>query len=170
MKKYLLIIRPPEDIFLSVKDLKLDLRKTYGSFDSVNSIAHITLFHGYISGYSGNDILSKLEEALHGINSFKIQLNGFGKFEESRTIYLNTEPKKEILNIHKKIFAYFPEITPLQHPHLTIAKDLDQAIFEESWNQIYKSKEFCAEFSCHSLVLYQRSRFEYKEVAEISFS
>jgi 2'-5' RNA ligase len=123
----LFIIEPSSLIKKHIRCFKHISKDVIGSFLAFNSTAHITLLpEQKLTIYKLDYFAQQLEPVINNLNSIKIDLDGFGTFNnhQSYTFFSRIKP----FNLTKNWFDYISKL--LHHsiePHITIARGLNKA-------------------------------------------
>jgi hypothetical protein len=147
--EFLLLLSPAKRVTRFVARQKNLLYKEIGYFDSVHSLAHITLTN-YID-YHNDSRLYDIELLIVEFSSFELCTNGFQVFHQglNRTIYLDIVQKNPVRDIAEKLNK--KNITP----HITIAKNLTPDVFGKAW-ELLKTEVFCDYFQCWYVTVLKR--------------
>lgn len=137
--EYLLVIPPTDEISSDVFHFKGIL------FDAIKSKtrnryakAHVTIINFMNAGYSDEEVVEKVRNALAEQKRFKVQISGVEKFvhgEDKRTIHLaisNPDPFREL---HKLLASEFYQKTTKITPHITLAKAISTDEYELIMNK-----------------------------------
>lgn len=108
-------------------------------------------------------IINWLQKIISCHESFDVMLNNFSGFPSSKTVYArvqNHEPFKQLAASLKVINDYiknngFPAARIINHPHISIARSLQQSIYEKAIMD-YSQKTFNESFEVHELILLKR--------------
>jgi len=155
----------------SIYEVKSSISQKYDTKGAFRSPAHITLQMPF---KKKDNKMPALVEALTDFsgrfNKFDIQLNGFGAFEP-RVVFIQVEENDELekLQAHLqkllKQFQIFHSTYKLRgfNPHITVAfRDLQKHQFYKLW-EVYKDKDFDANFRAEGITLYKHNGKEWEE-------
>jgi len=173
--EYLLVISLPQAVVNDVKRYKHLVSNLCGRFDSQFSTAHITIANIFIPIEREAGLLEQIKETAKVHTKFKLSLQNFAAFENTRTIYLNPVKKEPILAITKtavnkiiygKVISKKKQLVYWKNPHLTIAKKLNPIQFKIAWQEFSKMK-YQASFDVDCLTLLKRDEnWNYKKFKE----
>lgn len=112
---------------------------------------HITIVFPFDSGMSNDTLKAMLENRLQTVKSFKLEMTGVSKYEDSFGNYLFlkvTCGKRELCDIHnilyKNEFSQYDLGLPYV-PHMTIGKLPERQKLDEVYRKLKNMKEtFCA--------------------------
>nr|WP_295927193.1 2'-5' RNA ligase family protein [uncultured Dyadobacter sp.] len=177
--RYIIAIRPPADIIVEVKEMKLALRKAIGGFyNSVNSEAHITLFEFYAYDEHYPALLNELSRTIGMLAPFDLEFQGFNHFATTGSFYIQliSESSRsiierciqfrntlspEILSIHTEGWTDM-----FDTPHMTIGRRL-----RADWIEIAYSlfNDFNKKFCCNSIAIrkFNDDRKQFDVIAEL---
>ena len=161
---YFIALIPHNELAEKITLIKNDFARNFQSNKSLKVMPHITLQNPFIRMESQETELHlRLEDFFSKINSFKIQLSGYGCFdnEKNKVVFIDVVKNEFLFELHKK-FIYFSreemnfsnkETSYAYHPHITVAsKDLSADQFIKAWGK-YKSKTFEGIFTADSVYL-----------------
>lgn len=103
------------------------------------------------------ELLKVLESSAEQQSSFKILLDGFGCFSPN-VIFVKVQDHNPVLAFYRKLQEELKNIISQEtasaiHPHMTIAtRDLQKDHFRAAW-EVFKDREFKAEFVAVSVFL-----------------
>lgn len=145
---YLILIPLPESVINDVQEIRRIFREKHGSFSSEQSTPHLPVCSFLLMENRSADTFSKLQQRLDPIPSFKMRIEGFGTFENSRSVFLNLLPSSPFDSIIREMDEARRDLhirknyTASPTPHITIAKGLEKSTFEtarQEWSrQKYK--------------------------------
>lgn len=144
---FFLLISPPDEVIEYVAYLKQLVAKKIGhSFESIHSLAHLTLLQYY--DFHNESLLYTFKDRISKIRSFSIQLKGFGRFKESGTIYL-APFAPDLYDLGWQVTG-----RPFA-PHITIAKNLKPHDSHLVWKMLegFKYSNF---FVCEEVKVLKR--------------
>lgn len=177
--RYIIAIRPPADIILEVKEMKLALKKAVGGFyNSVNSEAHITLFEFYALDEHYPALLEAFLKAASMLSPFELEFLGFNHFEESGAFYvqLTSESSKSVMERCIQFRqAFDPEMLEIHTegwtdmfdtPHMTIGRRLQPHSIETAYLLFEK---YNIKYCCNSLAIrkFNDNRKQFDVIAEL---
>ena len=160
-QKYFIAIVPPEPILLNITAIKTELFESYGSKGALRSPAHITLHMPFSWDDEKEEKLITNLESFQFNNNIEIELNNYSCFEP-RVIFISVSENEQLNELQKKLVQHCKKSLQLFnqdddmrgfHPHVTVAfRDLKKPIFYKIW-EVYKNKNFEAQFLCHHICL-----------------
>ncbi|MEK6481342.1 2'-5' RNA ligase family protein [Catalinimonas sp. 4WD22] len=161
MKLYFIALIPHEELRVSVRALKEEMKARFDVKHALKSPAHITLQTPFKRKEEEESrLIPTLEQFTEQQSEFLLRLNGFGHFS-SRVIYVNVEYSQAILELHAQLNHVLAEQLDFQeseiraelHPHMTIAtRDLSKPAFKEAWPE-FQHRKFQDSFLVKSLFL-----------------
>ena len=161
--EYLLLANPGEEVFKKVMTEKEIFSFCYKVNIAKKTLPHITVAN-FLARETMEDTLIKwANKIISSQYSFDVMLNNFSGFTTSQTIYArvqNHEPFKQLASSLKTIDDYvrsngFPRAKLIGHPHMTIARRLQPAVYEKALKD-YSQKTFNASFTVNELTLVKR--------------
>lgn len=159
LKEYLLVIKPREDITNKVAAEKENFYLQYLQKKHSLLTPHITVA-GFLAKESMEETLIRWIQRICSLHkSFIVTLNNYSGFPPD-TIYLRVqdhEPFQQLARQLKIIDEYIqsngcPEIRLMTRPHLSIAKQLPQKIYDKAMLD-YSQKLFFESFTAGELLL-----------------
>lgn len=149
MNRYFLAILPNEPLASEIVKVKQYFAEVYGSKGALRSPAHLTLHMPFLWKEKKEPMLINLLAQTTNVNSFKIELNGFGAFPP-KAIFIKNKPCAE-LGVFQKQLTHFtwremklynPTHNRGFHPHITVAfRDLKKEYFHKIWPE-FEHKSF----------------------------
>lgn len=168
---YFIALIPEGEVYTDVMNWKQHFEKEYHSKASLNSDPHITLHMPFRWRDKKRDALFNCLETLATNNApFDLKVEGFAAFPP-RTIYLDVEEKREILELQHQVKESFRRDLKLLNanykdhafkPHITLAyKDLRKNEFQRAWAE-FGNKEYRSSFEVKhiSLLKHNSKRWE----------
>lgn len=163
--EYLIVLSPPPAIAAEVERMKRHLHKKFGAeFSALWSKAHITLL--LIHRARSNE--ARLCEIIRGVCAqhavFDLHFDGYGCFQESRTVFVNPVEKERIAELGSDIghFVLFDQMMAGKkvylspEPHMTIAKGLfKHGWFELAW-RTFKDRTYAREMRAGKVLVLRR--------------
>lgn len=154
---YFLAVIPPEPVYSEAQQFKEYVAEHYKSKAALRSPPHITLHMPFrINPEKESELLKALATEVEIPAPFKIQLEGFGQFNQ-RVIYINVNTNKHLEHLHKALirvmklnFNVFNADYKDRgfNPHLTVAfRDLKKSEFKKAWPE-FKERLFSCDFNC----------------------
>ncbi|MGN6439505.1 MAG: 2'-5' RNA ligase family protein [Agriterribacter sp.] len=178
--EYLLIASPGREIYERVMEIKRAFAGKYNQPLAAKTKPHITVSNFVAMDRMEDTLIRWMQRAVAEQECFVVQLNNYSGFP-GRAIFLrvqNPDPFRELAQRLKAIASYIKEYhcpPPkfVNHPHMTIAKNLSPELFEKAiWE--FSQKEFAATFGVKELLLlrkqYGHYYEKYKEVAVLNLS
>jgi 2'-5' RNA ligase len=177
--EYLLIISPDSSTLANIAVIKDIFKTKYECTHAANLIPHITLINFVQLEMNETRITNYLKNISKSINTFDVQLNGFGQFP-THTIYINVLTKEPIVTLVKKIKSSskkFLQLTKVSKPifitkpHLTVARAMKPTQFNTAWND-WKDERFVATFQAKEMLLLKQKikGRKYEAVEAFTFS
>lgn len=158
---FFMLLSPSEKVKAAVRDFKIDASDVIGMYDSVGSIAHISLdIMPRQQSFLTNPIISNLRRKLCIIPPINLTINGFDHFNQGndiRTIYARIDSPPEISQWFKMLKRDL-NIRRFSVPHITICRNIPLADFDKLWPH-FKSLEFKETFTVNCLTVLQRESF-----------
>lgn len=153
LSNYSIAIHPTSEMIATIANMKEQLAKEVGWFNSKNSIAHITICEFEASTGDLERIKKQLERICDSIHPVMVQLDGFGSFPNGAFYIAPDTPSKIVLQPIMKSFHNALLVKTKHHsdtPHISIARRLSPE------NLIKASKLFTTfedSFLCNGIVL-----------------
>ena len=172
--EYLLVVHPEEEIFDQLKEEKEKFSADYKVSVAKKTLPHITVANFLAKEEMEETLIKWMQKIISSQQSFAVMLNNFSGFPSSKTIYAriqNHEPFKQLATSLKVINTYisdngFPDAKLINHPHLTIARRLNETIYNKAMMD-YSYKTFNASFEVNELILLKRSN-QYDKCKQVS--
>ena len=150
---------------ISSKEMEADVRivrhKVHNliglSGQVLDSFPHISLYYFYSAG-DIDSILKKSLQALSGIKSFPVKLDGkkfFGSEQFGKTMYIKVGESDALHNLQGALQMAFLENGEKLDPHLTVARGSranKYVLIEQSLSEV----EYCGEFDCQQITLLRK--------------
>lgn len=181
--EYHVFISPPKNVIEDVAGLKNKLKGMIGMAPYNETPAHITL--AAFDAYESADVKENIRNAVSGIKSFPIKVDGHGTFDNSKTLHLKvTNPellddiafgiksqkkaKKESRQTSILDPKRQPKRKPVITPHITIARNIPH----DDYGRIgdFSAFEYATEWICDKIIVKRRicgSDTNFKAYAEI---
>lgn len=178
-QKYFIALVPPEPEKSKLYLLKEQFAKEYNTRGALRSPAHITLHMPFEYNEKKEEvILNFLQLFSQSIQSFNVELQGYGCFEP-KVIFAKVVNNENLMSLFDKLSEQIKPTLQLFnsdykghgfHPHLTLAfRDLKKPLFYLAW-QKYKDKELEYTFNCDSLALLKHNGKSWEVYKEFYFS
>jgi 2'-5' RNA ligase len=172
--EYLLVVHPNEEIFNQLKAEKEKFSSEYNVSIAKKTLPHITVANFLAKETMEETLIKWMSKIISHQQSFDVMINNFSGFPSSKTVYAriqNHEPFKQLAISLKTINTYindngFPNAKLINHPHMTIARSLQQNVYEKAIMD-YSHKTFNASFVVDELVLLRRSN-QYDKCQQVS--
>src|SRR6266487_5015926 len=160
--EYLLIAHPPKEVNNQLKEEKETFSSTYKVGVAKKTLPHITIADFLAREEMEETIIRYLRRILSTQTSFWVTLNNYSGFPE-HTVFARVQehqPFKQLAASLKVIDQYVrsngcPPAKLITYPHLSIARRLQQNIYEKAMFENSK-KTFYASFEVNELVLLKR--------------
>jgi 2'-5' RNA ligase len=161
--EYLLVVHPNEETFNQLKAEKEIFSSEYNASIAKKTLPHITVANFLAKETMEETLIKWMHKIISSQQSFDVMINNFSGFPSSKTVYAriqNHEPFKQLATSLKTINSYindngFPNAKLINHPHLSIARSLQQNVYEKAVMD-YSRKTFNASFTVNELVLLRR--------------
>ena len=174
---YFIALIPHEEIRISVKSLKEEMRDKFGAKHSLKSPAHITLIPPFRrTTMEENSISQALKQFSARQIPFSVKLFGFKSFPP-RVIYIDVNNPDQIKLCYDDLLETLiasncfnnDELKVKIHPHMTIAiKDLSKETFAKVWPE-YEKRKFDTTFDVTSVFLLKHNGKFWDIYREFSF-
>ncbi len=172
--EYLLVVHPNEEIFNQLKAEKENFSSEYNVSIAKKTLPHITVANFLAKETMEGTLIKWMHKIISSQQSFDVMINNFSGFPSSKTVYAriqNHEPFKQLATSLKTINTYindngFPNARLINHPHMTIARSLQQNVYEKAIMD-YSRKTFNASFMVDELILLKRVN-QYDKCKQVS--
>lgn len=164
---YFVAIIPPQTICDEITTFKQDFAQHYNSSKALKVVPHITLKTPFkLMSDAHSQIVSWFKDLPIHMEPFKVELNNFEAFHNKHNpvVFVHPELTKPLAQLQKEMldsfldyfpFVQIPEVEFKFKPHVTVAyRDLQPEQFHKAW-QVYKGKEYHAEFTVNDFHLMQ---------------
>jgi len=175
LEEYLLIISPPDMVKDAVVWYKSLLAKHIGNFAAYYSIAHLSIVSFQIHAKWEKALFRSLEIIAAEEAPFTFQINSFGCFDSSGTVYLKLEEIEHFAKVSSKFYrnSFIRNLpgafkVPTYMPHLTIGRSLGPN-FDKAWD-LFQRQNYSQIFTATGVLLLKRdSQGKLKPVQEFPF-
>lgn len=159
---YLLIIEPEVSVKKQIRRFQQFFTKNTQFRNAVTSQPHLTLMKALQTEMNELRIVNKLRRLAENIQPFDVRLSGFGVFQN--TIYVDVQTVEPILDIVSKkkneVLAVMNRNMPqapyfASKPHVTIARGLTQAQRRTVW-PTWREANFEEQFTAKRMTLLKR--------------
>lgn len=172
--EYLLIVHPSEKAFNQIKEEKENFSYEYNASIAKKTLPHITIANFLAKEMMEETLIKWMHKIIGSQQSFDVMINNFSGFPSSKTVYARIqdhEPFKQLATSLKIINSYindngFPNAKLINHPHMTIARSLQQNVYERAIMD-YSRKTFNASFKVDELILLRRIN-QYDKCKQVS--
>lgn len=172
--EYLLVVHPSREVFNQIKAEKENFSLEYNVSIAKKTQPHITIANFLAKEAMEETLIKWMYKIISHHKSFGVMINNFSGFPSSKTVYARIqdhEPFKQLATSLKKINEYindngFPNAKLINHPHMTIARSLQQQVYEKAIMD-YSRKTFNARFMVEELVLLKRQN-QYDKCRQVS--
>lgn len=172
--EYLLVVHPNEATFNQLKEEKEKFSVNYDSSIARKTLPHITVANFLAKEPMEETLIKWMYKIISSQQSFDVMINNFSGFPSSKTVYARIqdhEPFKQLATSLKTINSYindngFPNAKLINHPHMTIARSLQQNVYEKAMMD-YSRKTFNASFKVDELILLRRVN-QYDKCKQVS--
>lgn len=136
LREYLIVISPPERVTSDVRSFKKKFFDNFGTATYINSKAHVSLSNFLIESTPEATILNELQHVLKDKVSFEVQILGFERFQDSKTLFLSVSDT-DIVSLQHHMVAVLRKrakigkrgTQKLKKPHITIASKISDYHF-----------------------------------------
>ena len=156
MKKlYSLVFQPSDPNLAIINSMKKQLGAKVGTFDSENSVGHITICIFTATEKEIDKIKNQIKKVCEKLTPIEVCLNGFGTFPNG-TFFIAPDHNSQnnlkyiMKQFHKSL--HIPKMQKISNPHLSIARNLNPENLDIA-NLIFTSIDL--NFVCDSVVLRQ---------------
>ncbi len=172
--EYLLVVHPNEETFNQLAAEKENFSSEYNVSIAKKTLPHITVANFLAKETMEETLIKWMHKIISSQQSFDVMINNFSGFPSSKTVYAriqNHEPFQQLATSLKIINTYindngFPNAKLINHPHMTIARSLQQNVYEKAIMD-YSRKTFNASFSVDELILLRRTN-QYDKCRQVS--
>ena len=166
IKYYNLRIVPGTAVFNKVTEFKKEFELTFGKLPLSGSKPHITLTQFKMNSKYEDLLIQTFNELSKG-KGFKVNIDGFGVMEGSRSLLLKVAKNEAIDKIHqqlqilrtqqlkRKLYAF----TIAHNPHMIISKATGKRMLFESL-QHFLSHNYFEEIQVNELTLVTRAKYK----------
>jgi 2'-5' RNA ligase len=160
--EYLLVVHPPHEVNNQLKEEKENFSSRYKVSIAKKTLPHITVADFLAKEEMEETIIRYMRRIFSMQTSFWVTLNNYSGFPE-HTVFARVQdhqPFKQLATSLKAIDQYIrsngcPPAKLITYPHLSIARQLQQNIYEEAMFE-YSKKTFYASFEVSELILLKR--------------
>ena len=172
--EYLLVVHPDEEIYNQLIAEKENFSSEYNVNIAKKTLPHITIANFLAKETMEETLIKWMYKIISHQQSFDVMINNFSGFPSSKTVYARIqdhEPFKQLATSLKIINTYindngFPNAKLINHPHMTIARSLQQPVYERAIMD-YSRKTFHANFKVDELILLRRIN-QYDKCKQVS--
>ena len=158
---YLLLLSPGEHVKKIVKEHKLHAANIIGKYESMHSIAHISIKKmPRQKAFISEPALMALNKSLHTLPPITLTIDGFDYFnhgDDYKTIYARLR-SNHITTLWFKTLKKHLTIKEFMVPHITIARNIPVAQFNKLWPH-FKAINWVENFTVDVLTVLQRETF-----------
>jgi 2'-5' RNA ligase len=163
--EYLLVAHPTKEINNKIVDEKTCFYNNYDYESAIKTKPYITIANFLVKEAMEETLNRWIQNVCLLQNSFTVSLNNYSGFPP-HTIYLriqDAQPFKKLANALRILDGFIqsndcPPIKLVSRPHLTIARQLPQYIYEEAIKE-YAQKTFHESFEVNRLFLLKRDAY-----------
>ena len=164
MKNYadfMILLSPSDKVNEEVRDHKSYAAEVIGKYESMNSIAHISIkkMHRQKS-FVTEPAIKLLNRKLEAIASINLTIDGFDYFnhgEDYKTIYARIRSTPETSAWFKTLKKHL-SIKEFMVPHITIARNIPVTDFNKLWPH-FKAINWVESFTVNELTVLQKETF-----------
>jgi 2'-5' RNA ligase len=161
--EYLLVAHPDDNVYNKIIEEKKFFSDTYKRTIAVKTEPHITIANFLATEAMEETVIRWIHRVCSQCKSFPVTLNNYSGFPP-HTIYVRIQdhgPFKQLAAQLKVIDQYVrsngcPAARLTYHPHLTIARELDDTIYNKAMAD-YSQKTFHETFLLTKLLLLKRN-------------
>ena len=171
---YFAAIVPPAFVREEVKSLKLEFRERFAAFHALKLPAHLTVIPPlWLEKEQEKVFLDTLEAITSNLNTFPVQLRGFGHFGQ-RAVFIKVQNPEPVKAFYQKLNFRLKERFSLNgsekfHPHLTLAtRDLTRENFDKAW-EVYRERNYTASFQTSALTVFKHEGKIWEIIREFPF-
>lgn len=148
-----LLIEPSKEVNDANNGFKNLIFQEIKNFESFKSKSHISLGINKTTSELIEGDVRKFKTRLKNVPSFRIHLDNFGAFRsgDKRTIYINIINPEPVIAIFRMLFLRKTSFTP----HITVAKNLDEARFDRVW-PYFTERPYHTSFVCNAIAILMR--------------
>jgi 2'-5' RNA ligase len=164
MKNYadfMILLSPPDSVKAQVKQHKLDAAGMIGDYESIHSIAHISIKKmPRQKSFLTEPVLLALNPKLGTVPPVTLAIDGFDYFnhgEAYKTIYAKIRNTPGTTLWFKQLKRHL-NIKDFMVPHITIARNIPVAHFNTLWPH-FKAVKWAETFTVKELTVLQRETF-----------
>ncbi len=164
IKEYMLVVNPQQNIWQQVMDEKVNFFNAYREIVAVKTKPHITVANFLAKEEMEPTMLKWMHNIISVKAAFNVVLNNYSGFPNANTIYLRVQDHQPFKQLAKELKVIdelvrsngLPKAHLISNPHMTIARRLDESIYERAMME-YSKKDFHAEFTVNELILLKRT-------------
>ena len=164
MKNYadfMILLSPSDKVKELVREHKLYAAEVIGNYESINSIAHISIKKmPRQKSFLTEPALLALNPKLATISPVTLSIDGFDYFnhgEDFKTIYAKIRSTPEVSAWFKNLKRHL-SIKEFMVPHITIARNIPVGDFNELWPH-FKAIKWAENFTVTELTVLQKETF-----------
>jgi 2'-5' RNA ligase len=176
--EYLLVLRPPEELWSRIMKVKDEFATTYQAEHARWSKPYIAIANFQQYEMMEERINNRLQLIGMAQTPFRVELKEYGSFP-SHTIFVNVSSRLPVQQLVKEIRSQAQRLIKLNddhkphfmlEPHITIARQLKPWQYEKGWLE-YSHKSFTGRFIADAMFLLRRAAGEkkYQFVKKFSF-
>jgi hypothetical protein len=158
---FFMLLSPSDKVKAMVRNFKIDASDLIGMYDSIGSIAHISIMKKHRQrSFLTHPEITEFRKRLCLIPPVTLNINGFDHFNhgnEYRTIYARINQSPETTHWFKMLKQHL-KIKEFMVPNITICRNIPVADFEKLWPH-FKTLEFNDTFTVNHLTILQRETF-----------
>jgi hypothetical protein len=158
---FMILLSPPDKVKVLVRDHKLQAAKIIGDYESMHSIAHISIkkMHRQKS-FLTTPLILGLNTKLAAIPPITLTIDGFDYFnhgEDFKTIYAKISTPPEVTQWFKTLKKHL-NIKEFMVPHITIARNIPVSDFNLLWPH-FKAVKWSDSFTVNELLVLEKETF-----------
>ncbi len=160
---YKVQLQPSQLVSMYVRQCRQYVHQRVGKFKFISSDPHISMFSFEADEQDEPSVIKAIRKAATQVASFKIGLNGFSHYTQSKTIFLKVDNAEEVNYLNQIFYICF--LSALEEmgvtvsnegiqekPNLTIGSGFDNKAFASLYG-VFATEKYRQEFSVENAVL-----------------
>lgn len=157
--EYFFLLTPPKEILDDVREIKAKIHSRIKlSPETLQSKAHISLLEFPQMNRTEEQIIEKSNRLFRDMQSFGVQMHGFGIFyhgRDKRTVYVKVKDSGPIQQMYTLLAGELKLKSEKFTPHLTIVRSIPAHELERIEDDLM-NYEYANEFLCEKITLLKR--------------
>lgn len=160
---YKVQLHPSQIVAMYVRQCKQYVHQRVGKFKFISSEPHISLFSFEADEQNEPQLIKALRKASDQVARFKVALNGFSHYAQSKTIFLKVENADQVTHLNQLFYICFLTAAAemgieivnegvSDRPHLTIGSGFDNKDFVSLYG-VFSNEKYRQEFSADQAVM-----------------